>query len=105
MILTGKHLSRRTALKAIGATVGLPLLDSMLPAHRLLAQTAAGRAASRTRLVCIEQVHGAAGCSPFGTTNFLWNPKDTGSAYDLTGSSLSPMEPFRKYMTIVSNTD
>jgi hypothetical protein len=105
MTLTGKHLSRRTALKGLGATIGLPLLDSMLPANRLFAQTAAGRAASRTRLVCIEQVHGAAGCSPFGAANFLWNPKDTGSAYDLAASSLSPMEPFRKYMTIVSNTD
>ncbi len=104
MILTGKHLSRRTALKGLGATIGLPLLDAMLPVHRLFAQSAAG-AASRTRLVCIEQVHGAAGCSPFGAENFLWNPRETGSTYDLTGSSLSPMEPFRKYMTIVSNTD
>ena len=105
MILTGKHLSRRTALKGLGATIGLPLLDSMLPASRLFAQTAAGQAASRTRLVCIEQVHGAAGCSPFGTANFLWNPKETGANYDLSTSSLSPLEPFRKYMTIVSNTD
>jgi hypothetical protein len=105
MILTGKHLSRRTALKSLGATVALPLLDSMLPANRLFAQTAAGRAASRTRLVCIEQVHGAAGCSPFGAANYLWNPKDTGTNFDLSTSSLSPLEPFRKYMTIVSNTD
>jgi hypothetical protein len=105
MILTGKHLSRRTALKGLGATVALPLLDSMLPANRLFAQTAAGRAASRTRLVCIEQVHGAAGCSPFGAANYLWNPKDTGPNFDLSTSSLSPLEPFRKYMTIVSNTD
>src|SRR5476649_15711 len=105
MIMTGKHLSRRTALKGLGATIALPLLDSMLPAHRLFAQTAAGRAASRTRLVCIEQVHGAAGCSPFGTANYLWNPKETGPSFDLTPTSLSPLEPFRKHMTIVSNTD
>jgi len=105
MILTGKHLSRRTMIKGLGATIGLPLLDAMLPANRLFAQTAAGRAASRTRLVCIEQVHGAAGSSPFGMANFLWAPKETGSGYDLATSSLSPMEPFRPYMTIVSNTD
>src|SRR5438045_8263905 len=85
--------------------MALPMLDSMIPANRLFAQTAAGRAAARTRLVCIEQVHGAAGCSPFGTANFLWNPKETGANYDLSTSSLSPLEPFRKYMTIVSNTD
>ena len=105
MVLTGKHLSRRTALKGLGATIGLPLLDAMLPVRRLFAQTEAGAATSRTRLVCIEQVHGAAGCSPFGAANFLWNPKDTGANYDLTGTSLSPMEPFRRHMTIVSNTD
>ena len=104
-ILTGKHLSRRTALKGLGATVALPLLDSMIPANRLFAQTAAGRAANRTRLVCIEQVHGAAGCSPFGKEHFLWNPEKTGKAFDLTGSSLAPLEPFRKHLTIVSNTD
>lgn len=105
MILTGKHLSRRTALKGLGATVALPMLDAMIPAQTVFAQSAAGKAASRTRLVCIEQVHGAAGCSPFGSANYLWAPKDTGSKYDISGSSLSPLEPFRKHLTIVSNTD
>src|SRR5690348_14984757 len=104
-ILTGKHLSRRTALKGLGATIALPLLDSMLPANGLLAQSAAAKAASKTRLVCIEQVHGAAGCSPFGKEHFLWSPEKTGTAFDLSTSSLAPLEPFRKYMTIVSNTD
>lgn len=105
MFLTGKHMSRRTALRGLGATVALPLLDSMVPTQTLFAQSAAGKAASRTRLVCIEQVHGAAGCSPFGAQNFLWNPKEVGRKFDLTGSSLSPLEPFRDYLTIVSNTD
>ena len=105
MILTGKHLSRRTALKGLGVTLALPMLDAMIPAQSLFAQTAAGKAASRTRLVCIEQVHGAAGCSPFGSQNHLWAPQATGANYDISGSSLSPLEPFRKYLTIVSNTD
>jgi len=105
MILTGKHLSRRTALKGLGATVALPLLDSMIPAQTLYAQSAAAKAASRTRLVCIEQVHGAAGCSPFGAANYLWNPKETGRNFDLSQGSLSSLEPFRKHLTIVSNTD
>ena len=105
MILTRKHLSRRTALKGLGATVALPLLDAMIPSQTLFAQTAAGRAASRTRLVCIEQVHGAAGCSPFGGTHYLWAPKDTGAKYDLSTSSLLPLDPIRKHLTIVSNTD
>jgi len=105
MFLTGKHLSRRTALKGIGATVALPLLDSMVPARAAFAQTAAGQAASRTRLVCIEQVHGAAGCSEYGSTQNFWNPAEVGRNFDLAKGSLAPLEPFRKHLTIVSNTD
>ena len=30
--ITGKHLPRRTFLKAAGATVALPFLESMVPA-------------------------------------------------------------------------
>ena len=43
MYLTRKHLSRRTALKGLGVSVGLPLLDAMIPAGTALAQTAAAR--------------------------------------------------------------
>ena len=105
MFLTGKHMSRRTALKGLGATISLPLLDAMVPAHAAFASTAAGRAAGRTRLVCIEQVHGAAGCSEFGMAQNLWNPAATGANFDLSPGALKPLEPFRKYLTIVSNTD
>src|SRR5690349_23267864 len=105
MFLTGKHLSRRTALKGLGASVALPLLDSMIPASTALAQSAAGRAASRTRLVCIEQVHGAAGCSEYGMTQNFWSPAATGRNFDLSKGSLASLEPFRKHLTIVSNTD
>jgi hypothetical protein len=41
MYLTKKHLSRRTVLKAGGVSLGLPLLDAMIPAATALAQTAA----------------------------------------------------------------
>jgi hypothetical protein len=104
MFITGKHMSRRTALRGLGATIALPLFDSMLPARSLLAQ-GARTAANRTRLVCIEQVHGAAGCSEFGASQFLWNPEKTGKAFDLSKGSLVSLEPYRDYLTIVSNTD
>src|SRR5690348_11945044 len=32
MIITKKHLSRRTILRGFGATLALPMLDSMIPA-------------------------------------------------------------------------
>jgi len=38
MILTKKHLSRRTVLRGAGISVGLPLLDAMIPAATALAQ-------------------------------------------------------------------
>ena len=41
MFITKKHLPRRTFLRGIGVTLALPLLDSMVPARTLLAQTAA----------------------------------------------------------------
>ena len=41
MFITKKHLPRRTFLRGMGVTLALPLLDSMIPARTLLAQTAA----------------------------------------------------------------
>jgi len=105
MLLTGRHMSRRTVLRGLGATVALPLFDSMIPSRAALASTATGQVADRTRLVCIEQVHGAAGCSEIGAGLNLWNPAAVGRDFDLSPGSLSPLEPFRDYLTIVSNTD
>ena len=105
MFLTGKSMSRRTALKGVGATIALPLFESMLPARTLFAQSAAGKAAARTRLVCIEQVHGAAGCCEFGASQFLWNPEKTGRAFDMSKGALASLEPFRDDLLIISNTD
>ncbi|GDX86575.1 hypothetical protein LBMAG44_04880 [Gemmatimonadota bacterium] len=102
MLIIGKHLPRRTFLQGLGATVALPMLDAMRPARGLSRLSAA---ADPTRLICIEAVHGAAGCSPFGATQNFWSPAATGSAFDLTPSALLPLEPWRKYLTIVSNTD
>jgi hypothetical protein len=102
MYITKKHVSRRTVLRGMGVTVALPFLDAMVPARTLLANTAA---AGRTRLSCIEMVHGAAGSTSHGLAKNMWSPAAVGRAFDLTPSSLSPMEPYRDYLTIVSNTD
>ena len=59
----------------------------------------------KTRLVCIEIVHGAAGSTQFGGQKNLWAPVKTGRDFDLAGTSLSSLEPFRDSLTIVSNTD
>jgi Protein of unknown function (DUF1552) len=105
MVLTQKHMSRRTMLRGAGATLALPFLESMVPAGTAYAKTSAARAASKVRLVCIEQVHGAAGISEYGQANHLWIPAATGKNFDISKSSLSPLEPFRDQLTIISHTD
>ncbi len=99
--ITGKHLSRRTFLRGAGATVALPLLDAMVPAGRLWAR----EVADPTRLVCIEMVHGAAGSSGFGAAKNYWSPAATGRGFDLSPTALSSLEPYRDYLTIISDTD
>ena len=42
MFIFKRHLARRTFLKSTGVTLALPLLEAMVPAHTLLAQTVVG---------------------------------------------------------------
>ena len=99
MIITKKHLSRRTMLHAMGATVALPFLESMLPAM----QTSASR--PKVRLACMEMVHGSAGSTKFGIEKNMWAPPQAGHDFDLAPSSLLPLDPWKDYLTIISNTD
>jgi hypothetical protein len=103
MFLTRKHIPRRAMLKGLGVSIALPWLDAMTPALTALARD--GGAARPQRLVAMEMVHGVAGATAFGAKKFLWAPEKTGRDFDLTSSSLSPLEPYRNDVTIVSNTD
>jgi hypothetical protein len=103
--IAGKHIPRRTMLRGLGATVALPFLDAMVPARGLWSKTASAASLDRTRLVCIEMVHGAAGSTEWGASQHLWSPAETGNSFDLSPGSLSSLEPLRKYLTIVSDTD
>ena len=101
MFISKKHLSRRAVLRGMGVSVALPLLDSMVPAQTPIAKTAA---AVKTRLACIEMVHGAAGSTAEGTQKHYWSPEKEGSDFTMS-QTLEPLEPFRDYVTIVSDTD
>ncbi|HKD05706.1 MAG TPA: DUF1552 domain-containing protein [Bryobacteraceae bacterium] len=101
MFVTKKHLSRRAVLRGIGASLSLPLLDAMLPAQTPLRKTAA---APKTRFCAIEMVHGAAGSTIDGAAKHYWSPAATGSDFEIT-PTLKSLEPFREYLTIVSDTD
>ena len=99
--ITGKQLPRRTFLRGAGATVALPFLEAMVPAGRVLA-----KAPERTRLVCIEEVHGLAGCNDWGASQLLYAPATTGRDFQMVNdSALKSLEPFRDHLTIISNTD
>src|SRR5580704_3630485 len=101
MFLTKKHLSRRSVLRGMGVTMALPLLDSMVPAQTPLQKTAA---VSPTRLACIEMVHGSAGSTGEGSNKHYWSPEKVGRDFEMS-QTLEPLEPYRDYLTIVSDTD
>ena len=102
MIITGTHLSRRTMLRGVGATVALPFLEAMVPARTAYAKSAA---AGKVRFAAIEMVHGSAGATVVGTEKQMWSPAATGRAFDLGPTSMRALEPFREHLTIISNTD
>ena len=90
MIITKKHIPRRTFLRGMGVTLALPLLDSMVPAGRLLAQSAA-RPAPRLGFIYI----------PHGAIMDKWTPAAVGTGFEFT-PILKPLEPFRDYVNVVS---
>ena len=101
--ITGKYIPRRTFLRGMGASVALPFLDGMVPAGRLLRGSENENA---TRLVCIEESMGMAGGNDWGATQHLFAPPTVGRDFELLPESqLKPLEAFRDYMTVVSNTD
>jgi Protein of unknown function (DUF1552) len=101
MLITKKHLSRRTILRGAGVSLALPFLDAMMPAQTPISKTAA---VPRPRLCCIEMVHGAAGSTVEGSNKHYWSPEKDGSDFELS-TSLEPLEKFRDYLTIISDTD
>ena len=90
MMITKKHLPRRTFLRGVGATLALPLLDAMVPARTLLAGTAATPAA---RLGFVYLPHGA--------IMDRWTPATEGAGFEFS-PILKPLEPFRRHLDVVS---
>ena len=91
MFITKTHLSRRTFLHGMGASVALPFLESMVPAATPLGQTAAQ---PRTRLGCIYVPHGA--------TMDKWTPAAEGKGFELS-EILQPLAPFRDAVNVISD--
>ena len=90
MFVTKKYLPRRTFLRGMGVSLALPLLDSMIPARTLLAQTAAKPV---TRLGFVYFPHGA--------VMNAWTPATVGAGFEFT-PILKPLEPFRNQLNVVT---
>ncbi len=90
MIITKKHLPRRTVLRGLGAAIALPLLDGMVPAAAALRRTAA-KPVPRFGVVYV----------PNGMAMSSWTPGATGAAFELP-PILQPLAPFRDQLLVLS---
>jgi hypothetical protein len=91
MFITKKHIARRTLLRGAGVALGLPLLESMLPAATALAQTAA-----------VPPQRFFAGFVPHGAAPGYWVPETEGALPAELPFIWKPLEPFREHVTILT---
>src|SRR6202167_77994 len=89
-INTKKHLSRRTILRGAGISMALPLLDSMIPSHTLLANTAAN---PTLRLGFCYMPHGAVMSN--------WTPVMDGAGYELS-RTLAPLKSVQDSVLVLT---
>jgi hypothetical protein len=94
MIITGKHLSRRTLLQGFGAALALPMLDSMVPAAARAATTSASTGPTRLAWTYI----------PNGVNYAAWRPKGEGASFEF-GPTLKPLEKFKDDLLVLTNLD
>ncbi len=90
MMITKRCLPRRTILRGLGAALGLPLLDAMVPAFSALVKTAA-RPVHRFQAFYV----------PNGMAMDYWTPAAEGSHFELT-PILEPLAPFRNQLLVLS---
>ena len=88
MFISKMALPRRTFLRGMGVTLGLPLLDAMVPAASVLANTAA-KPVRRLGFVYI----------PNGAVMSQWQPEDDGALKTLS-QTLSPLERFKDQVIV-----
>src|SRR5262245_12390830 len=95
MIIAKKALPRRTFLRGAGAVLALPLLDAMIPAMTAEAATPA----SPDRLRRLGFVY-----MPMGCDMSRWALSE-GESLDELSPSLSPLEPVKKQIAVISNLE
>ncbi|RYZ63987.1 MAG: DUF1552 domain-containing protein, partial [Proteobacteria bacterium] len=84
--ITRKHLSRRALLRGAGASLALPLLDSMTPAL-----SAPAPAVPRLAAIYV----------PHGVTMRKWTPAGSGEDFEFT-EILQPLAKHRAHLNVIS---
>ena len=90
MMITKRSISRRTVLRGLGATIALPLLDSMVPALTAIKHTAA-QPIRRFGVVYV----------PNGVVIDRWTPLTEGRGFDFP-EIVRSLEPFRNSVNILT---
>ncbi len=96
MIVTGKHLSRRTLLRGLGTSLALPMLDSMVPALGFAATATDGAKQAPLRL--------AFTYIPNGVNYAAWKPVGEGVGYAFS-PTLKPLEKYREDLMVLTGLD
>ncbi len=91
--ITGKSLSRRTALRTAGAVLGIPLLDAMLPAGPASAYSWKKQTVQRLQYVYM----------PMGCDHSRWTPKR--STLGELPYILEPLTPVRDHINVLTNLE
>lgn len=94
MIITKKHLPRRTFLKGMGTAIALPMLDAMAPALAATDQAKAATAPVRLAFVYV----------PNGIVMKDWTPQGAGRDFEFP-RILKPLERFREDLLVLSGLD
>ena len=93
MMMRKKALPRRTFLRGMGITLGLPLLDAMVPAATPLAKTPANPV-RRLGFVFM----------PMGCDITRWTPPGQKTLDELS-PILSSLDPVKEYVTVITNLE
>jgi Protein of unknown function (DUF1552) len=89
MFITKMSLPRRTFLQGVGAAIGLPFLEAMIPAFKA---SAASQPVRRFGAIYV----------PHGKMMKEWTPTTVGANFEFP-TILKPLEPFRSQLTVVSS--
>jgi hypothetical protein len=96
MINLNHTLPRRTFLRGVGATMALPLLDSMTPAVSAL-----GPSKAPIRLGYVYTPNGIVGACDKSPRPFMWTPRTVGANFEFS-PTMKALEPFREQLNVFS---